>query len=141
MNERIENKRTKLSIKAIIWLLAIVIILFVLKVFAIFSFIDEHITYSDLISSPIGLIVYFLITYRQNGPIIEWKGNSIIFKEKKKKETRILLADIQDISILFNSIEIKTIKRQHSLSLENFFMYKDRIRIKENFEKLKQGLK
>jgi hypothetical protein len=92
--------------------------------------------------------IYFILqTQKQlnkrKSQFIEWKEDSISYNLKEETETHnIFLEEILLIDIDLNKISIIDNKNQkYVLDISDFYNYKDRLRIKENFNTLADRLK
>jgi hypothetical protein len=92
-------------------------------------------------------IYFILLTQRQlnkrKSQFIEWKEDSISYNLKEETGARnIFLDEISHIDIELNKISITDGKNQkYVLDISDFYNYKDRVRIKENFSRVSATLK
>jgi hypothetical protein len=92
--------------------------------------------------------IYFILhTQKQlnkrKSQFIEWKEDSISYNLKEETGSQnIFLDEISHIDIELNKISITDEKDQkYVLDISDFYNYKDRLRIKENFSKVSARLK
>lgn len=80
---------------------------------------------------------------KRKSQFIEWKVNSISYNLKEESETQnIRLEEISLIDIELNKITITDRNNKtYVLDISDFYNYKDRLRIKENFSIVSAGLK
>jgi len=76
---------------------------------------------------------------KRSGQFIEWTNEHLAYKLKNEaKPDKILVSDIQDIQVHLNIIEIVSRDdKKYLLDISDFEKYEDRIRIKDNFERMK----
>lgn len=76
---------------------------------------------------------------RRSGQFIEWTNEHLTYKLKnEKKPDKILVADISNIQVNLDIIEIVVKDNtKHLLDISDFVKFEDRIKIKDNFEKMK----
>jgi len=92
-------------------------------------------------------IYFILLTQRQlnkrKSQFIEWKEDSISYNLKEETGAQnIFLDEISHIDIELNRISITDKKNQkYVLDISDFYNYKDRVRIKENFSRVSATLK
>jgi len=92
-------------------------------------------------------IYFILLTQRQlnkrKSQFIEWKEDSISYNLKEETGAQnIFLDEISHIDIELNKISITNGKNQkYVLDISDFYNYKDRVRIKENFSRVSATLK
>ena len=139
--ERIENNRIEKFSKTLKILAIVTVVLAIGKVFlkpsiliGAGNLLDYLICFSPL---------YFYFDYKRKtknwqGQFIEWRVDSFEFKTRNTSNILVPYNLLESIDIKFDQIEFKLKSGStSSLSLEDFTDYKDRMRIKSNFEKLK----
>jgi hypothetical protein len=80
-------------------------------------------------------------TSKRKGQFIRWTEKTIDYKSDGTEDT-IFLTDIQDIHISLDMIDLHLNDgTTHTINVQDYADYNDRIRIKDNFTKVLQGLK
>lgn len=143
IKDRIENKRFEKNINFFKWSAAITLILALAKISFNPNIFNVSGKASDFMISLIPIFLY--IQYRNvskkwRGQFIEWTENEISFKSRKHDNTSINLTEITSINIKLDIIEIETKRENYSINIEDYTKYEDRLRIKNNFEKIKEKL-
>lgn len=143
LNDRIENRRFEKNIKFFKWAAVITLVLAVLKIAFTPDILKGGGETADFLTSliPIALFFQYRSTARKwGGQFIEWKENEISFKTRNYDHTTIHLSSIESIDIRLDIIEIKTSEQKYDINIEDYTKYQDRIRLKENFNKIKEKL-
>ncbi len=144
MQDKIENNRYEKNIKLFKWVAYLSIIPIGYKLVTIFISSEFKTNAYDLISLAIPLILFF--NYKRTaknwgGQFIEWNNDILTFKTKDIKEIIISIENINKIEIKLDSILILTNENKTLLiNLEDYTDYKDRLRIKKNFEAYSKSL-
>ncbi len=143
LNDRIENRRIERNLKFFKWAAVISLLIAVFKILLTPEILNDGGRMVDYITTliPIGLFLQYRSTAKKwGGQFIEWNENEISFKSRKCDNTTIKLVDIKSIDILLDIISIITLDKKYEINIEDFTNYKDRVRIKGNFEKVKLKL-
>lgn len=141
--DRLENKRYEKNIKFFKW---VAIGSFIAAIARILS--EPNIltgagkTFDYVITLyPIGLYFQYRKTAKNwNGQFFEWKQNELKFKSRKYDKTIIAYTSIKSIEIKLDFIYIETTENSFEINIEDYTEYEDRMRLKENFKKLKNKL-
>lgn len=104
----------------------------------------EGFTWFTVLSTSFGsvpLLIHSFFSHRnKRGQFIEWSEEAIVFKSKKYSSSKVLLKDIKSIEIGLDVVEIEAKEKWYKINIEDYTEYEDRLRIKENFRNLVQGL-
>lgn len=142
--QRIENKRYEKNLKLFKWGAILSLVLAAIRIAIepeILSGVGSTIDFI-LLLYPIPLfILYYRTAKKWGGQFIEWKEDQISFKSRKYDKTTVPLSEIKSINIHLHIIEIETLKAKYEINIEDYTAYKDRIRLKENFEWLNKKIK
>ncbi|WP_226389698.1 hypothetical protein [Penaeicola halotolerans] len=143
LEDRIENYRFEKNIKFFKWGAIITLLLAVFKVAFTPDILDGGGKMADFLLTliPIGLFFQYRSAAKKwGGQFIEWKENEISFKSRKYNLTTIHLSNIESIDIRLDVIEIRTSEQKLDINIEDYTKYEDRIRVKDNFKKIKEKL-
>lgn len=144
LNDRIENHRYEKNIKLFKWCAGLALLLAVFRIAITPDVLTGGAKSFDFLTTliPIGLYLQYRKTAKNfGGQFIEWSENEISFKSRKYKHTIIKLSNIESINIRLETIEINTPEKNYAISIEDYTKYEDRMRLKENFEKVNDQLK
>ena len=143
LHDRIENYRFEKNIKFFKWGVGITLILAVFKIVLTPDILNGGGKMTDFLTTliPIGLFFQYRSTAKKwGGQFIEWKENEISFKTRKYDSTTIKMEEIQSVEIRLDLIIISTLQKKYEINIEDYTEYKDRIRLKDNFGKIKEKL-
>jgi hypothetical protein len=143
MIDRIENKRFEKNIKLFRWLAVLTLIIAIIKISLDPNIFNSSGRKFDFIISllPISLFLQYRQTANKwGGQFIEWTENEISFKSRKYDNTIINLDDIDEILIKLDTIEIRTKNKNFVINIEDYTDYQIRLRLKNNFEKIKERI-
>ena len=90
---------------------------------------------------PVFLFLYYRRRLKKwGGQFIEWNKTGILYKARETSTTEIKYESIEDLSINLETIVFKLKDgSDKTLLIEDYLEYEDRIRIKGNFEKMKNN--
>ncbi len=144
VENRIENRRYEKNIKLFKWLAIASLILIVARLSLDSSILTNGAKLGDLISTlfPLAFWFQYRITAKKwGGQFFEWRQNEIEFKSRKYERTTIPFDSIKEIDIRLDIIEIKTVNQLFEINIEDYTEYEDRLKIKKNFELVKNKTK
>jgi hypothetical protein len=141
--DRLDNKHYEKNINLYKWAALITLILAICKIIYTPNIFTGFAKPVDFITSliPIVIFIQFKRTAKKwGGQFFEWRENEVEFKSRKYDTTIIHYNDITSINIKLDIIEIETKQKKFEINIEDYTEYEDRIRLKSNFEKIKNEI-
>jgi len=139
--DRIENRRFDKSNNLLKWLAIISLPIVVLYIANSTDGFKSFSSKLDLISfiTPLFLFIFHRNrTKKWGGQFIEWKEDGVEYKSRESDIVSINFQDLSDIVINLDTIIFKLKNGlDKELLIEDYTEYEDRIRIKSNFESVK----
>lgn len=148
--DRVESYRAEKFRKAMVFLGILSVMMRTLKFIIGDEFNPTGFRLWISVTVAFAMLAYFIwIVYKEgkvkNVQFIEWTNDSIIFNLNNELTLQnpqtVLKSDIRDVLFTAQTLEIRTNKDEtYVLNLSAFNHYKDRKRIRSNFQKLKEAL-
>jgi hypothetical protein len=141
--DRLENKRYEKNINLYKSAAVITLILAIFKVIYTPNIFTGFAKPVDFITSliPIVIFIQFKRTAKKwGGQFIEWRENEVEFKSRKYDKIIVHYNNITSINIKLDIIKIETEQKKVEINIEDYTEYEDRIRLKSNFEKIKNEI-